>query len=207
MQEWEGYTCDDFPFTDFPPGARVLDVGCGDGGQLRALRAAGCVAVGVDPDANTVNVLRGEGLDVHRGVAEALPVAPSSFDGLVCKVVLPYCDERKAILEWSRVLKPGAAVRACYHGAGYYLRYLVEGGARGRRVYAMRCLVNTWTYAVSGHRLPGWLGDTIYQSRRRLARWYAAAGLKVESERAGKAYASWPVFVYHVLRYQGRQTP
>jgi SAM-dependent methyltransferase len=204
MPEWDEYTVDDFHFTDFPSGARVLDVGCGDGEQLKALRAAGCIAVGVEPDPAAVDALSRQGLDVHRGVAEALPVEAASFDGLLCKVVLPYCDERRAILEWSRVLKRGARVRACYHGAGYYLRYLVEGGSRGRRVYATRSLVNTWTYAVSGRRLPSWLGDTMYQSRRRLARWYAQAGLQLESERTGKAFANRPVFIYHVLRYAGR---
>jgi SAM-dependent methyltransferase len=204
MQEWDAYIRDDFHFTDFPTGARVLDVGCGDGAQLHALREAGCTAVGVEPDVGAVEALRRQGLEVHRGVAEALPVEPASFDGLLCKVVLPYCDERKAILEWSRVLKRGARVRACYHGAGYYLRYLVEGGARGRRVYATRSLVNTWTYALSGRRLPGWLGDTLYQSRRRLARWYREGGLQLESERTGKSFAGRPVFIYHVLRYEGR---
>ena len=204
MQEWDEYTVDDFHFTDFPPGARVLDVGCGEGDQLHALRAAGCTAVGVEPDPNAVQALCRQGLDVHLGVAEALPVDSASFDGLLCKVVLPYCDERRAILEWSRVLKRGARVRACYHAAGYYVRYLVEGGARGRRVYATRSLMNTWAYALSGRRLPGWLGDTMYQSRRRLARWYREAGLQVESERTGKSFAGLPVFIYHVLRYEGR---
>jgi ubiquinone/menaquinone biosynthesis C-methylase UbiE len=109
--EWAGFLLEEFSFTDFPPGARVLDVGCGEGDQLRLLRATGCEAVGVEIAASTVSRLVAAGLDVRLGRAEQLPVEDRSFDGVVCKVVLPYTDERCAIAEWSRVLRPGGRVR------------------------------------------------------------------------------------------------
>jgi SAM-dependent methyltransferase len=198
--EWAGFILDEFSFTDFPPGARVLDVGCGEGAQLRLLREAGCGAVGVEPAASTVSRLVAAGLDVRQGTAEHLPVEDRSFDGVVCKAVLPYTDERRAIAEWSRVLRPGGRVRATYHGAGYYLRYLLEGPALPNRVYAARSLANGWWYALTGRRIPGWLGDTLYQSRARLARYYRRFGFALEREWPAPTFHGKPVFIYHELR-------
>jgi SAM-dependent methyltransferase len=201
--EWADFALDDFNFASFPPGTRVLDVGCGGGEQLRALRRAGLDVVGVEPGAHLVEQLSAEGFDVRRGVAEQLPVDDRSFDGLVCKVVLPYTDERRAIAEWGRVLRPGAQVRAAFHGAGYYLRYLRQGPGLALRVYATRSLVNTWWYAATGRRLPGFLGDTLYQSSRRLAAYYREHGFVVERAWPSPPYAGRPVFIYHELRYAG----
>lgn len=200
---WAEFILDDFDFADFPPGARVLDLGCGSGEQLKALHRAGLAPVGVEPAGELVDRLVAEGFDVRRGVAERLPVDDRSFDGLVCKVVLPYTDERRAIAEWKRVLRPGARVHASYHGAGYYVRYLLEGPGFPLRVYATRSLINTWWYVLSGRRLPGWVGDTVYQSARRLEGYYRENGFVLERAWASPGYAGRPVFIYHDLRYEG----
>jgi len=204
QSEWQGYILDEFRLAEFPPGARVLDVGCGAGEQLKLLRAAGCEPVGVDPAGPTVARLVSEGFDVRAGVAEQLPVEDRSFDGLVCKVVLPYTDERRAIAEWRRVLRPGAQVRAIYHGAGYYLRYLTEGPAVVNRLYAARSLANGWWYAISGRRMPGWVGDTLYQSAARLARYYREFGFALERASPSPTYRGKPVFIYHTLLRLGQ---
>ena len=109
-------------FSDFPAGCRVLDVGCGEGVHLRALAARGYEVVGVDSSPVLVHRLRRAGCHVVQGSAESLPVADGSFDAIVCSVVVPYTDERRSVAEWSRVLRPGGAVRASYHGVGYALR-------------------------------------------------------------------------------------
>lgn len=198
--EWAGYILDEYRFAEFPAGARVLDVGCGAGEQLRLLRAAGCEPVGVDPAGPAVARLAAEGFDVREGAAEHLPFEDQSFDGLLCKVVVPYTDERRAIAEWGRVLRPGAPVCAVYHGAGYYLRYLFGGPAFVHRVYAVRALLNSWWYATSGRRIPGWIGDTLYQSTTRLERYYRDSGLALERETPSPTYRGKPVFIYHALR-------
>lgn len=46
---WRGF--DAFVLRELPSRARVLDVGCGDGGLVERLAAAGLDAVGVDPQA------------------------------------------------------------------------------------------------------------------------------------------------------------
>jgi len=200
--EWAEYLVEEFSYTAFSPGSRVLDVGCGSGEQLLALRDAGCDPVGVEPTASLVDELRSRGFDVRHGYAEQLPVDDRSVDGVVCKVALPYTDERRAIAEWGRVLRPGGRVRACYHGAGYYLRYLFAGPGAARRVYAARSLVNGQWYAATGRRLPTFIGDTLYQSPARLADYYARNGLSLDRSWPAPHYAGHPVFIYHELTKQ-----
>src|SRR4051794_29710991 len=90
--EWADFIVRDYTFADYPPGARVLDVGFGTGEQMRRLAAAGCQAVGLELDLALAARGRAGGLDVCRAVAEALPFATASFDGVICKVVIPYTD-------------------------------------------------------------------------------------------------------------------
>ncbi len=198
--EWSDFILPEFDYCRFPTGARVLDVGCGGGEQLRALKQAGLDAVGGEPSQNLVSRLVAEGLDARCGVAEHLPVEDRAFDGLLCKVVLPYTDERKAIAEWGRVLRPNATVWASYHGAGYYLRYLRDGQGLPDRIYATRSLVNGWWYSATGRRLPGFIGDTLYQSARRLSSYYRESGLVLEREWPSPRYGGKPAFIYHQLR-------
>jgi ubiquinone/menaquinone biosynthesis C-methylase UbiE len=146
-----------------------------------------------------VDDLVSRGFQAICGAAEDLPVESESFDGVVCKVVLPYTDERKAIAEWARVLRPGGRVRAAYHGAGYYLRCIETGPDFLFRLYGIRSLVNTWWYALTDRRLPGFIGDTIYQSTKRLIQYYAEFGLALERETPAPTYRRKPVFIYHEL--------
>lgn len=201
--EWSNFILPEFDYCRFPRGARVLDVGCGNGEQLRALKQAGLDAVGVEPSHDLVSRLVAEGFDARQGFAERLPVEDRSFDGLICKVVLPYTDERRAIAEWGRVLRPNATVWASYHGAGYYLRYLRDGSGVAERIYAVRSLANGWWYASTGRRLPGFVGDTLYQSARRLARYYRDFGLALVREWPSPTFGGKPAFIYHELRRLG----
>jgi SAM-dependent methyltransferase len=201
--EWIDFTLEEFSFVDFAPGSRVLDVGCGDGEQLESLRRAGLDAIGVEPSASLVDALTARGMPVLRGVAEHLPVETASVDGLVCKVVVPYTDERHAIAEWARVVRPGGRIRAVYHGAGYYVRYLLNGPGLALRLYAARTLANTWWYALTSRRLPGFIGDTVYQSAKRLSAYYRDLGLELEREWPSPTFRGKPVFIYHELRRSG----
>jgi SAM-dependent methyltransferase len=189
----------DFSMVDFPRGARVVDVGSGGGEYLRELTGRGVHAVGVEPDAELVRRCASEGLRVVTGTAESLPLETGAYDGILCSVVLPYTDERAAVREWGRVLRPGGEVRASYHGYGYALRYIIGTKSRAR-LYGLRMLMNTWYYRLLGRRLPGWLGDTLCQSRSRLKRYYREAGFELLADVEGKRYDGMPVFLYHHLR-------
>jgi SAM-dependent methyltransferase len=193
------FTLRDFPYTRFPAGSRVLDVGFGKGEQMRALRTTGCLAIGVEPDPARVFAGGTDGLTVCRGVAEHLPFVNGAFDGVVCKVVVPYTDESKVIAEISRVLRPGGLARVSYHGLGYALHVLMEPDWK-RRIYAARTLVNSWVYSVLGKRLPGFLGSALYQSRRRLNQYYDRAGLQLLEDTNAPRFLRAPVFIYHTLQ-------
>ena len=143
---------------------------------------------------------RDSGLSVCRAAAEALPFQTGSFDGVICKVVVPYTDEAKAVAEIARVLRPGGTARVSYHGVGYFLKYLVAERNWKRRVYGARVLANTAWYAMTSQRFTGFWGDTLYQSNRRLLSYYAASGFELVEERPAPRFAGAPVFIYHVLR-------
>lgn len=177
-------------------GERVLDVGCGKGELLVELRGLGCDAVGVEIDPSEVAVCREAGLDVQQGAAEALPYPSGSFDRIVSSVVLPYTDEKRAVVELARVLKPGGHIRVTCHGIGYAMHFMLVGPGP-KRFYGGRMLANTALYRATGRRIPGPMGDAICQSGKRLARYYEAAGLRLEQELWIGAYAGSARFLCH----------
>ena len=197
--EWPNYIVRDFSFVGFPRRARVLDLGFGGGDQMRELIAGGCRAVGVEFDHALAHAGRGAGLTICQASAEALPFASGAFDGVVCKVVIPYTDEARAVAELARVLRPGGVARVSFHGLGYNLRYLLTDPSSKRRFYAARVIANTLLYSLTGRRFPGFWGDTLYQSERRLRRYYQQTGLEVMPTPAPR-FLGAPVFIYHTLR-------
>lgn len=178
--DWKPYLLD-VDWTHFSVGTRVLDVGCGAGDQLRELIERRCIAIGVD-----VRFLPNTGFVC--AAAEALPFRDETFDGVVCKVTLPYTDQRRALAEIARVLRGAGTCRLSCHGLGYYVRYLVYGRFR-ERIYAARTIVNTWLYWLTNRRI---VGDTLYQSPRHLP---------VD---AVSRYLGLPVFIYTTLNRRDR---
>jgi len=177
---------------DFPDSAVVLDVGCGKGAQLAL--ASGRLKIGIEPDVVSATQCHQRGFPVVRAYAENLPFADDTFDGIICKVVLALTREDEAVREMARVVKPNSKLYLSFQGSGYYLRYVVLGSWK-ERVYGLRTLVNTWWWAMTHHCLPGFIGDTIYQSPRRLRRYYKSNGLQISSERQ-KYFLGFPVFIY-----------
>ena len=99
-------------------GARVLDVGCGEGRFCRLLSDRGARTVGLDP---TVELL-GEASGRHPageytlGRAELLPFHDSSFDLVVSYVSLcDIADYRAAIAEMARVLSTDGRLLVAAH--------------------------------------------------------------------------------------------
>ncbi len=184
----------------FLPGMNVLDVGCGAGRELERLAERGCRPVGIDPCDSSLTAARHHQIPVHQACAEQIPLPPACMDGVICQVTLPYTDEARAVCEIERVLKAGGAAAISCHGSGYYLWRLVHDRSWKRRLYCLRTVLNTWVYRLSGRRLPGFWGDTLYQSPRWLARHYRAAGLELVVEKIAPWFLGRPVFIYHTLR-------
>ena len=199
-RDWSSYRLPDYDFTSFAPRAAVLEIGCGEGRQLQQLAQKGYRASGTDVSSDLVSKCTALGLNALEGCAENLPFADASFDGIICKVVMPYTAEPEAFREMARVLKCGGTAQMCYHGAGYYLRYLILGPGLASRFYAFRTVLNTWLFASSGKVLPGFLGDTIYQSARRLRSYYGQNSFELISETPSPAFLGLPVFICHHFR-------
>src|SRR5262249_50899340 len=103
--DWHPYVLKDYDFGGFQVGARVLDLGCGIGEQLADLRAQGTQAIGIDPYRPSLKECRRQHLPVVQARAEEIPVKDASFDGLICKGVVPYTDPSRTFDEIRRVLK------------------------------------------------------------------------------------------------------
>ena len=89
---------------------------------------------------------------------------------------------------------------------GYWFQYLTPPPDTtwyqpGRIVVDVGCgIFNTIVYRLSGRRLPGFLGDIIFQSERRLRRYYRSAGLTLESAIPSRRFLGQAVFIGHVVR-------
>jgi hypothetical protein len=94
----------------------------------------------------------------------------------------------------------------CAHGPGYYLRYLLSSPLWKERFYGLRAIINTGLYAVLGWRLPGFLGDTVYQTRGRLDRAYRRLGLRLVEDTRSPSFMWLPVFIYQKLERAQRRT-
>jgi SAM-dependent methyltransferase len=201
MTEWEGYYPEDHRLR-FSAGVVVLDVGCGYGYQMKQLSAQGSFVIGLDRDLAALMGCQSKGLDVLRAQAEHVPLKDSSLDGILCQVVLPYTHEEQVVGEFGRLLKPGGRCYLTCHGAGYSLRYILFSPVLKHRFYGLRTLLNTWLWVLTGRRLPGFLGDTIYQSRARLAKYFRENDLRLLEDVPSKHFLGFPVFTFQTIEKQ-----
>lgn len=94
-----------------PARPRILDAGCGTGGNLGRYGRLG-EAVGVDPSPDAVRFCRDRGLaSVHEASVEELPFEDDSFDLIASTDVLEHVpEEGRALRELRRVAVPGGAL-------------------------------------------------------------------------------------------------
>ncbi len=93
------------------PGARLLDLGCGDGSLLAGLQACGWRVEGLDVDPLGVESTHARGIKATLGTLPDAAFPGSSFDAIVMSHVIEHAHDPEALLlECHRVLKPGGSL-------------------------------------------------------------------------------------------------
>jgi ubiquinone/menaquinone biosynthesis C-methylase UbiE len=171
--------------------ARVLDVGCGAGQELLAfLEKTEAFAIGVDSAEKlgtvTKTVFGGqEKAAFVRSRGEDLPFADASFEVVLCRVSLPYMDNRRTLAEISRVLRRGGVLLLKTHTPGFYVEMIFERlKTRSLRqvVYPLICLIASGWHLFTGRQLQKgfWQGKEIFQTRSFLEKEFAKNNLKIK---------------------------
>jgi ubiquinone/menaquinone biosynthesis C-methylase UbiE len=100
-----------------PPGAALLDVGCGPGHLARELARCGARVTGVDRGWRLLRIARrlaareGLAVEFRRAAAERLPFPEHAFDFVLATTVVYFVRRPGAVLaEMARVARPGGAV-------------------------------------------------------------------------------------------------
>lgn len=111
-----------------PPGrSPSAEVGTGSGRFAEALG----VDLGVEPSCALARMARARGVNVVRGVGEALPLRSSSFSLVLLVTVICYLDDPpRTLRECHRVLSPGGLLVLAFieRGGPIYEKYLHAPG-------------------------------------------------------------------------------
>ena len=117
-----------------PPGALVVDLGCGPGHDVRRLIQAGHATIGVDRSPALLHKCP-DGTGKVRGDLRSLPLRDGSVGALWCSAALHHIDRLDidaTFADWDRVLEPGGVVGFATSLGGYAGWELVPAGAHRR---------------------------------------------------------------------------
>ena len=175
---------------------KVLEVGCGAGQELLPFvekTTAFCVGIDIAEELGTV----GKGffqqancenrVALIRSFGESLPFADGSFDVVLCRVALPYMDNRQTIAEISRVLRPNGVFLLKTHAPAFYFGIIWRRWktfSLKQIAYPLICLAGgTWHLLTKNQLKDGfWKGKEVFQTRRFLEKEFAKNGLRIMGE-------------------------
>lgn len=161
----------------------VLDVGCGPGNHLVALSAGKPkLLVGVDIDKRFLAIGRSKTDEFITASSTlpslicaslpTLPFADSTFDLVTCFLVMPHVpDDKIALSELTRVLRPGGMLAISGHGLGFPLRYLKRFRMKPLQMYLASII-----YRISGKKL---IRNTL-QNDKKICKLLNSIGLTVD---------------------------
>jgi SAM-dependent methyltransferase len=99
---------------------RVLDDGCGVGMYVEQLGRTGARVAGIEYDFERARQASGHSRDILNAASEGLPFASGSFDLILSHEVIEHVrDDRSAVREMTRVLKPGGRAIIFCPNRGY----------------------------------------------------------------------------------------
>ena len=97
------------------PGPYVLDVGCGTGIEARQFQAAGCMVLGVEPDARMADFARRTGVQVEVATFETWESAGRAFDAVIAGTAWHWVDPVAGAAKAAQVLRPGGRLAPFHH--------------------------------------------------------------------------------------------
>jgi ubiquinone/menaquinone biosynthesis C-methylase UbiE len=161
-------------------GKKVLDIGCGPGQLLVELSKDGPQELcGVDIDGKFLRVaameLKSRNIhDVKLIIADAikLPFSDEHFDIVISFLTLPYVkDDKKALTEFSRVVKRDGTLVISGHEKGFPIRYV-----KRRRFKPLLIYIASLMYLLSGKKF---ILNTL-QSYKKLCKYLTQIGISIE---------------------------
>jgi len=176
----------------------ILDLGCGAGQDvLPFLEKTDAFCVGLDAAAELGTVVKTvfgqkdlkKRTTFVRSIGECLPFADTSFDVVLCRVALPYMDNRKTITEVSRVLKPNGVFLLKIHAPAFYFSLLksrIKTFNPKQIAYPLICLAGSCWHQLTGKQLTKgfWAGKEVFQTEAFLTGECAKNNLRIERELA-----------------------
>jgi ubiquinone/menaquinone biosynthesis C-methylase UbiE len=134
--------------------SRILDIGCGAGQTLIALKTpAFCVGVDIDRDALRIGREIGGSIPFTAARGELLPFRDGSFDMVFSRVALPYMNIPRALREMRRVTVRGGRLWLSLHGIDMPIERFRTSGLKGK-VFAAYVLANGLSFHVLGRNFP-----------------------------------------------------
>ena len=175
-------------------GDRVLDIGCGAGQELLPFAMAGsfCVGMDVSPDVGLIGrkLFLKEKLSQRvaflRSAAEQIPFTSGMFDLVICRLAIPYTDNRLALTEMARILRQGGVLLLKIHHARFYIDKFWRGLMDAEplnSVHAARVLTAGALYGLLDRQVRNRLvTNETFLSRHMLTRELGRCGLTILRE-------------------------
>jgi len=186
------------------PGAKVLDVGCGNGNNSRQMASLGFDVLGIDVSAKTIDTARR--LNTYKNLrfenipAEELDII-DKFDAIICSEVIEHLHVPQPVVRTlAKLLKPdGVLLVTVPNGYGpreFFMTRPMQAAMKNKF---------TWSLVAGAKKLLGYKGTTIQSEAEDLThvQFFTKASLKKLIESEGFELQAFGVtdFVESVLPY------